>query len=54
VDALRTAGWNADAAYRATFALLLALQTAAVAWMFVAGRASPAATAEPAPAPRRN
>ena len=54
VDALRTAGWSAETAYRATFALLLALQTAAVAWMFVAGRASPAATVEPAPAPRRS
>jgi len=38
VDALRTAGWEASAAYRATFGLLLSLQVAAVAWMFVAGR----------------
>jgi predicted MFS family arabinose efflux permease len=37
VDALRAAGWNSSEAYRATFALLLALQVAAVAWMFVAG-----------------
>jgi predicted MFS family arabinose efflux permease len=36
VDALRAAGWEAAAAYRATFAGLLALQAASVAWMFVA------------------
>jgi predicted MFS family arabinose efflux permease len=35
VDALRVVGWSAADAYRATFALLLALQVAAVAWMFV-------------------
>jgi predicted MFS family arabinose efflux permease len=42
VDALRALGWDAEAAYRGTFALLLALQAAAVAWMFVAGRPRPA------------
>lgn len=40
VDALRAAGWDGSAAYRATFALLLALQAASVAWMFVARGAS--------------
>jgi len=54
VDALRAAGWNAGAAYRGTFALLLALQMTAVAWMFIAGRMSSAAAAQPAPATRRN
>jgi predicted MFS family arabinose efflux permease len=39
VDALRAIGWSADGAYRATFALLLVLQAAAAAWMFVAGTA---------------
>lgn len=48
VDALRALGWDASAAYRGTFALLLALQAAAVAWMFVAGRA-PAAATSPEP-----
>lgn len=43
VDALRAMDWNAAAAYRATFLLVLALQAAAVAWMFVAGRARAAA-----------
>jgi MFS family permease len=38
VDALRAVGWDAGTAYRGTFALLLALQAAAVAWMFVAAR----------------
>ena len=38
VDALRAAGWDAAAAYRATFALLLLLQAAAVAWMVLAGK----------------
>jgi Ca2+/Na+ antiporter len=37
VDALRASGWSAAEAYRATFALLLALQAAGVTWMFVAG-----------------
>ena len=37
VDTLRAIGWNANEAYRATFALLLLLQVLAVAWMFVAG-----------------
>jgi hypothetical protein len=36
VDALRAAGWDGGAAYRATFGGLLALQAASVAWMFVA------------------
>jgi hypothetical protein len=48
VDALRGLGWDAGTAYRGTFALLLALQAAAVAWMFVAGRA-PAAATSPEP-----
>jgi predicted MFS family arabinose efflux permease len=48
VDALRALGWDVSAAYRGTFALLLALQAAAVAWMFVAGRA-PAAATSPEP-----
>lgn len=48
VDALRAVGWSAVEAYRATFALLLALQVVAVAWMFVAGRAAAAAGAESA------
>jgi predicted MFS family arabinose efflux permease len=38
VDALRAAGLSAADSYRATFALLLALQAAAVAWMLLAGR----------------
>ncbi|MCU0769539.1 MAG: MFS transporter [Burkholderiaceae bacterium] len=45
VDALRAAGWDGAAAYRATFGGLLALQAASVAWMFVsrgAGGARPA------------
>jgi predicted MFS family arabinose efflux permease len=54
VDALRALGWNTDAAYRGTFALLLALQVAAVAWMFAAGRGPVVAAAAPAPAPRRS
>jgi predicted MFS family arabinose efflux permease len=37
VDALRATGWSAAGAYRATFALVLLLQAAALAWMFVAG-----------------
>jgi predicted MFS family arabinose efflux permease len=37
VDVLRVPGWSAAEAYRATFALLLVLQMAAVAWMFLAG-----------------
>lgn len=53
VDALRAVGWNVSAAYRATFALLLALQVAAVAWMFVAGRGAAGAVAESAPVQRR-
>ena len=48
VDALRALGWDAGTAYRGTFALLLALQAAAVAWMFVAGRV-PAAANSPEP-----
>jgi predicted MFS family arabinose efflux permease len=46
VDALRAAGWSGSDAYRATFALLLALQVAAVAWMLAGGvlrRAAPSA-----------
>ncbi len=54
VDALRAVGWNADAAYRATFALLLALQVAAVAWMLFAGRASAGEGAESAAAQNRS
>jgi len=54
VDALRAVGWNANEAYRATFALLLALQVAAVAWMLFAGRASAAPGAESAVAPKRS
>jgi len=54
VDALRAAGWDGGAAYRATFGLLLALQVAAVAWMFIAGRGSAAAAAQSAPAPTRS
>lgn len=54
VDALRVVGWDADAAYRATFALLLALQVAAVAWMLLAGRGSAAAGAESAAAQERS
>lgn len=50
VDALRAVGSNASEAYRAAFALLMALQVAAVAWMFVAGRACAAAAAESAAA----
>jgi predicted MFS family arabinose efflux permease len=45
VDALRGTGWSAADAYRATFALLLALQVAAVAWMFMAGAARRGAAA---------
>jgi predicted MFS family arabinose efflux permease len=37
VDGLRAVGWSAESAYRATFALALLLQAAAVAWMFIAG-----------------
>jgi predicted MFS family arabinose efflux permease len=48
VDVLRAVGSNASDAYRITFALLLALQVAAVAWMLVAGRACAAAAAESA------
>ncbi|MBN8510495.1 MAG: MFS transporter, partial [Burkholderiales bacterium] len=33
VDALRAAGWDGAAAYRATFGALLALQAASVAWV---------------------
>ena len=54
VDALRAAGWDGGVAYRATFGLLLALQVAAVAWMFIAGRGSAAAAAQSAPAPTRS
>ncbi len=43
VDALRAVGWSAGDAYRATFALLLALQVAAVAWMLLGGAARRAA-----------
>ena len=50
VDALRTAGWEVGAAYRATFALLLALQVTAVAWMFIAGRGAVVTTSRSAPA----
>lgn len=52
VDALRAAGWNVGAAYRATFALLLVLQVAAVLWMFVAGRRMSIADAESAAVPK--
>lgn len=54
VDALRAAGWNAGAAYRATFALLLVLQVAAVAWMFIPGRAAAASAARSVPSPGRS
>ena len=46
VDALRAVGWEVDAAYRGTFALLLALQLAAVAWMFAAGARTARAAAQ--------
>ena len=54
VDALRALGWEVATAYRGTFALLLALQVAAVAWMFIAGRASAAAAARSVPSPGRS
>jgi predicted MFS family arabinose efflux permease len=43
VDALRAVGWSASDAYRATFALLLALQVAAVGWMLFGGASRRAA-----------
>jgi predicted MFS family arabinose efflux permease len=46
VDALQAIGWNAAAAYRATFLLVLALQAAAVLWMLAAGRARTALARE--------
>lgn len=39
VDGLRAAGWEASAAFRAAFVLVLLLQALAVAWMFT-GRAA--------------
>jgi len=54
VDALRGAGWAANEAYRATFALLLMLQVAAVAWMFVAGVGCGRVAAGSSPEPKRN
>jgi len=53
VDALRALGWSASEAYRGTFGLLLALQVAAVAWMFVAGARHAGAQAESSPQPNR-
>ena len=47
VDVLRAGGWTGADAYRATFAVLLVLQAAAVAWMFAGG-----AEDKEAPAPR--
>jgi len=41
VDALRAAGWSANGAYRATFALLLLLQAAAVGWMLLRRASEP-------------
>jgi predicted MFS family arabinose efflux permease len=45
VDALRAAGYGAADAYRIAFALLLALQVAAVAWLFVGRRGAAEAVA---------
>ncbi|UCG97103.1 MAG: MFS transporter [Burkholderiales bacterium] len=49
VDGLRALGWSASESYRATFALLLALQVSAVAWMLVASRGAAAVLPELAP-----
>lgn len=54
VDALRATSWSAAGAYRATFALVLLLQAAALAWMFVAGGRRRGEAAAPSATSGRN
>jgi len=49
VDALRAGGWGVSSAYRATFAIVLLLQLAAVVWMLVARTGRPGVLAEALP-----